>query len=381
LANCKLAQVLSVILANRARPATLAHVTQSKALRGLGGRRRRGGGAQDLSAAAGKGHGRSQQRQPEVAETRGEGPGAEREREIVVEAATLVVCPMSVLTAWEAQAKQHTMHGAVRVTTLTTLTATHMSCAGTPFLVSHPGWAAGLGAGGGGGGVGVGGGAERGVAGNVGRGERREEEEGVVKLQGVRQEVVLVSYERLRSMHRKFLVLQNTSGALAATAAAAPDSAIGTVGQEPLPAATCKADGHAEDSVESSEDGTQEIVGGAEGGSVLTQGDAEAGEAGDGESWCREVEGGGASGDRGYEKSGSLSVVGGAKRGAGGQTKRVKAERKEEEALQAMFTGQWWRVVLDEAHVIKNRHSLSQLSWRLGFTHPLPVRCMWFPHA
>ncbi len=376
--------MLSVILANPARPATLAHVTQSKALRGLRGRRRRGSGggsAPDLSAAAGKGHGRSQQRQPEVAETRGQGPGAEREREIVVEAATMVVCPMSVLTAWEAQAKQHTMHGAVRVTTLTTLSATHMSCAGTSFLVSHPGWAAGLGAGGGGGEVGAGGGAERGVAGNVGRGERREEEEGMVKLEGVRQEVVLVSYERLRSMHRKFLILQNTSGALAATAAAATDAAIGTVGQEPLPAATCTADGHAEDSVESREDEAQEIVGGAGGGSMLTQGDAGAGEAGDGESWCGGVGGGGASGGRGGEKRGSLSVVGGAKRGAGGKAKRVEAERKEEEALQAMFTGQWWRVVLDEAHVIKNRHSLSQLSWRLGFTHALPVRYLWFPHA
>ena len=291
----------------------------------------------------------------------------------MVEAATLVVCPMSVLTAWEAQAKQHTMHGAVRVTTLTTLTATHMSCAGTSFLVSHPGWAAGL--------AGGGGGAERGVASNVGRGERREEAEGVVKLEGVRQEVVLVSYERLRSMHRRFLVLQNTSGALAATAAAASASAIGAVGQEPLPAATCNADGHVEDSVESREDGAQEIVGGAEGGSVLTQGDGEAGEAGDGESGCGGVEGGGTSGGRGCEKSGSLSVVGGAKRGAGSKAKRVEAERKEEEALQAMFTGQWWRVVLDEAHVIKNRHSLSQLSWRLGFTHALPVHYLWFSHA
>jgi hypothetical protein len=358
--------VLSVILANPATPATLAHVTQSKALRGLGGGRRKRS-ARDLSAAAFQGHGRSQQRKPEVPETRverrgGQGPGAEREREIVVEAATLVVCPNSVLTVWEAQAKKHTMPGAVRVTILT-------SRAGTSPLVSA-GWGAGLGGGGGRGGIGAGGGAEQGVAGNVGRGERRKEEEGVVKLEGGRQEVVLVSYERLRSMHRKFLVLQKAIEAVGqGTSGGGGGGGVSGEGGEvcALPAATCNADGHAEDSEECREEGAQEIVGGTEGSSVL--GDTEAGEAGDGESWCGRVGGGGPGGGRGFEKRGSLSVVGGAKRGAGGKAKGVEAERKKEETLRAMFTGQWWRVVLDEAHVIKNRHSLSN-SWRLLMFYP-----------
>ena len=44
---------------------------------------------------------------------------------------------------------------------------------------------------------------------------------------------------------------------------------------------------------------------------------------------------------------------------AGIERKKQKSLEAQRQTLEALFTGKWWRVVLDEAHVIKNRRSLN----------------------
>jgi len=155
-------------------------------------------------------------------------------------------------------------------------------------------------------------------------GERGGGREGVRK----RVEVVLVSYESLRSMHRQSLAFCNASVAL------------------------CTPDVEGAEEEEDGSGGGRAAVDGGEG--VETAAQLDVGEGHD--------EGGGAGGGNGRTRRHGPTGVRGQKRPVNEPAKAGVQGGKEwskARSMSAIFQGRWWRVVLDEAHVIKNRHSLT----------------------
>ena len=269
---------------------------------------------------------------------------------INVEEASLVVCPMSVITSWETQARQHTRQGSLRVTILHPSRVVSTLVAGA-FHQQEPG----------------GGGEKEKPSHNVPAIPAITGDDSVAGIET--QDLVLVSYESLRSMYKRFL-LQNAS----------EYAATSTVGNHtPINHSSMAADaellqGKQKDEVVSTEgeleggrgwqrDGERDRrewkeqeahEAGSEDASVaLAHGadevdDMESGAAGD----VKRARGGD---DRASDEVPGVAKV---KRNRRAQREvRLKAAQRMQETIRALFTGRWRRVVLDEAHVIKNRHS------------------------